>query len=285
MKRQRAAKNADETVNSRNPERDDRIYQRVQNTKEERVRGLWTRFGVYYAQLNANDGKQYRYRLEHAEIVPQAVLAQQALKMKEEAGTLLPPSQLDEETEGTARDAKEGIPVAAPQDRTLEAVIKEYQENHDLLETKSLASFRRKNSSLKLWPKKYGARDMLEIKNPTLHKFAKWRTGDVVDDDEEKCEGKRKKRRKVSGRAIDFDVMALNHVFDIAREMELIPREHPGFHWTTLATAPSKDELLSPSQMDELVQRRAVGSGGTGIIGSTGAPPARGSGDHRPGIS
>jgi hypothetical protein len=102
----------------------------VVKANEARVRGLWTRFGVYYAQPNANDGKQYRYRLEHAVTVPQAVLAQQALKMKQRAGTLLPPSQLDEEEEGT--------PTAAPQDRTLAAVIKQYRENRNLLKTKSV---------------------------------------------------------------------------------------------------------------------------------------------------
>jgi len=34
--------------------------------------------------------------------------------------------------------------------------------------------------------------------------------------------------------------------------MKIIPREHPEFYWTKLAKAPSKDELLSPSQMEEL---------------------------------
>ena len=111
MKRKRTANNADETSGSRPT---GQSYQKMFNANGERVRGLWTRFGVYYAQLDANDGKQYRYRLEHADTVPQAVLAQQALKMKQKAGTLLPPSELDEEKEGTAKDAKEGtIEMAA----------------------------------------------------------------------------------------------------------------------------------------------------------------------------
>jgi predicted nucleic acid-binding protein len=38
---------------------------------------------VCYAQLDETDGKKYRYRLEHAETLPQAVLAQQALKLKQ----------------------------------------------------------------------------------------------------------------------------------------------------------------------------------------------------------
>ena len=236
MKRKRTAKNADETAKPQKPQRNDQIYQKVLNANGERVRGLWTRFGVYYAQLNANDGKQYRYRLEHADTVPQAVLAQQALKMKQRAGTLLPPSQVEEEKEGTSTDPKEGTTDTPPESRSLSPVIERYQKDRDTLEKKSPGTARREDSGLKLWSKKYGKRDMLEIKNATLNEFAQWR----------------KNEHKVSGRAIDLDVMALNHVFDFAREMEIIPREHPEFRWTTLATAPSKDELLSPSQMDEL---------------------------------
>src|ERR1035437_10464276 len=117
MKRKRTAKNADETAKPQKPQRNDQIYQKVLNANGERVRGLWTRFGVYYAQLNANDGKQYRYRLEHADTVPQAVLAQQALKMKQRAGTLLPPSQVEEEKEGTSTDPKEGTTDTPPAKR------------------------------------------------------------------------------------------------------------------------------------------------------------------------
>jgi hypothetical protein len=42
---------------------------------------LWIENGRYCAQLDAHDGRQYRYRLEHAGTVPQAMLARQALKL------------------------------------------------------------------------------------------------------------------------------------------------------------------------------------------------------------
>jgi hypothetical protein len=75
MKRKRTTKSVEEPV--RRPD----SYQQVFNERGERVRGLWTRGGRFYAQLDATDGKPYRYHLEHAETVPQAVLARQALKL------------------------------------------------------------------------------------------------------------------------------------------------------------------------------------------------------------
>jgi hypothetical protein len=93
MKRKRTAKNENETAKAQKAQRNDEVCQEVLNANGERVRGLWTRFGVYYAQPDANDGGQYRYRLEHAETVPQAVLAQQARKIQQKVGQLLPPAE------------------------------------------------------------------------------------------------------------------------------------------------------------------------------------------------
>ena len=76
----------------------------------------------------------------------------------------------------------------------------------------------------------------MDIKNATLSEFAQWR----------------KDEHKVSGRAIDLDMMALEHVFDFARDMEILPQNHPEFRWTKLAEPPTKGELLSPAQIDEL---------------------------------
>ena len=192
MKRKRTAKNADETAKPQKAQRNDQVYQKVLNANGERVRGLWTRFGVYYAQLNANDGKQYRYRLEHADTVPQAVLAQQAQKMKQRAGGLLPPSQVEQQKEGTSTDPKEGTIDTPPESRSLSSVIERYQKDRDTLEKKTPGTARREDSGLKFWSKKYGESDMLEIRNATLHEFAQWR----------------KNEHEVSGRAINLDVMA-----------------------------------------------------------------------------
>ena len=76
MKRNKTRKNVDKRHGKQNRR------EQVLDAKQERVRGLWLRNGVSYAQLDANDGNQYRDRLEHAATIPQAVLARQALKLK-----------------------------------------------------------------------------------------------------------------------------------------------------------------------------------------------------------
>jgi len=55
-------------------------FNKVFNDRKERVHGLWERKGVFYAQLDANNGRQYKYPLQHAATVPQAVTEMQALK-------------------------------------------------------------------------------------------------------------------------------------------------------------------------------------------------------------
>jgi len=55
----------------------------VFNASGNRMHGLWSKAGNFYAQMDANDGKQHRYRLDAA-TVPQAILARQALKMKQQ---------------------------------------------------------------------------------------------------------------------------------------------------------------------------------------------------------
>lgn len=114
----------------------------------------------------------------------------------------MPPSKLQEEKEGTAKDPKEGAADTSPECRTLSAVVKEYQKDRDTLEKRNPASARREKTGLRLWRKRYGAQDMLELKNATLNEFAEWR----------------KTEHEVSGRAIDLDVMALSHMLDLRGE-------------------------------------------------------------------
>lgn len=53
------------------------------NQKGQRCRRLWAKRGRLYAPLTANNGVKHRYPLD-VETIPDAVLAQQALKMKHE---------------------------------------------------------------------------------------------------------------------------------------------------------------------------------------------------------
>ena len=63
------------------------------NANNEKLHEIRLRNGRYFAQLNAADGKQHRYRLEQAQTLPQAVLARQALKQQQQSGGGLPPPE------------------------------------------------------------------------------------------------------------------------------------------------------------------------------------------------
>ena len=67
-------------------------FNRVFDEKKRRVRGLWERKRCYYAQLDANNGKQFKYPLHAATTVPQALTEMQVLRKTQREGKLLPPS-------------------------------------------------------------------------------------------------------------------------------------------------------------------------------------------------
>jgi hypothetical protein len=78
---------------SKNAPKQKKEYQKVEDEKGNRVRGLWLRNGVFYAQMDASGQKQqYKYSLQEAKTVPQAQTALQVLKDKQRKGELLPPS-------------------------------------------------------------------------------------------------------------------------------------------------------------------------------------------------
>lgn len=249
MKRKKTAQNAKE------PAKPADSYQRVFNEKGERVRGLWLRAGRFYAQLRATDGKPYRYRLDHAQTVPQAVLARQALKLKHAAGQLLPPAELarrkpaDQDPEGT-RQGGSGPESKTPEERKLKNAVASYQADRDGLKKKSPGTAKREDSSLRFWVSRYGEWDLLDVKNLQLSEFGQWR----------------RQTHQVEGRAVDLDVMALNHVYDFARTMDIIPKDHPRLTWDTLAGPPSKDELLTPEQMDELCNAALLDPGALELL-------------------
>jgi hypothetical protein len=57
-------------------------WNKVFDRRKKRVRGLWERNGVYYAQLRIR-GKPIRFKLDHTTTVPQAVEEMQALKRQD----------------------------------------------------------------------------------------------------------------------------------------------------------------------------------------------------------
>ncbi len=80
MKRTKTAKN----VPKPSP-----TFRKVFDDKGQRVRGLWARDGVFYAQMNPSGlRQQYKYHQPDASTVPQAITARQALKAKQKQGEL-----------------------------------------------------------------------------------------------------------------------------------------------------------------------------------------------------
>jgi hypothetical protein len=65
-------------------------WNKVFDRRKQRVRGLWERNGVYYAQLRIR-GKPIRFKLDHTTTVPQAVEEMQALKKARREGKLSSP--------------------------------------------------------------------------------------------------------------------------------------------------------------------------------------------------
>jgi hypothetical protein len=75
-----------------------------------------------------------------------------------------------------------------------------------------------------------------------------------------------KEKSKVSGRAIDLDVLALCHVYDFAQTQALIAKDCSKFVWKALADPAAKDELLSDEQMDELCNASLLEPGKLALI-------------------
>ena len=88
-------------------------FNKVCNDNKERGRSLWERKGVFYAQLDADNGKQYKYPLHGATTVPRAVTEMQALKKLQREGKLYPPgatqATVAKEGTGDAKSIKEAI--------------------------------------------------------------------------------------------------------------------------------------------------------------------------------
>jgi hypothetical protein len=143
----------------------------VVNQKGQRCRGLWTKRGHFYAPVTANNDVKYRYPLD-VQTIPDAVLAQQALKMKQNAGTLLSPgSQVSAKEAPSNKKEAQGGP-------NLGKLITSYKADRDALESKADGSCKRENSSLFLWEFLFGRNNAESIGAEHLSGFAKWRKRD-----------------------------------------------------------------------------------------------------------
>jgi len=113
-----------------------------------RVRGIWFRNGVYYAQLRVA-GNVKQIPLQEAGTVAQAVTARQVLKGQIAAGTFPPPPPAQPETPPAVE--AETPPVEGKldvSDHSIPAAIKTYREERDALKKGDKKTGKRENSGL-----------------------------------------------------------------------------------------------------------------------------------------
>ncbi len=214
-------------------------YNRVFDRGGERVRGLWERNGLFYTQIRIS-GRKVRLRIEHAETVPQAIEGMQALKKQRREGILKAPRRKAPPVPEGAQGVEGGAQVVGGPESPLKDAIAGYKKDRDLVEHKDFKTAKREDSGLKKWGEKFGTLLIDQIDSETLADYEVWRKEDA------KTRG-----RKLGGRTLDLDVMALNHVLDWAVLHKWLPKL-PDLAWQKRAKAPSKDRLISPEELDQL---------------------------------
>ena len=132
-------------------------FNKVFNDNKKRMRSLWERKGVFYAQLDANNGKQYKYPLHEATTVPQAVTEMQALKKLQREGKLYPPGITQ------VMVAKEGTKECTGELKSIKEAIERYQSDRNTLQKKDPATCAREDSSLKKWVLGFGERPLSSV--------------------------------------------------------------------------------------------------------------------------
>jgi integrase len=201
-------------------------WHQVFDDRKRRVRGLWRRNGVFYAQLSVGR-KPTRFKLDSATTVPEAVSAQHALKAKQRAGTL-------------KRASDEVTNIAEPGAHTIRQMIEAYQEERDTLDAKDPKTIERENSSLKKWIKFAGKLTLEAINNKLRKDFAKWRK-----------KQKNKKGKKILGRTIDIDIMTFGQAIKFAIDNGWL-RTIPVGKWKNLGKKPKKQRLIETSELAEV---------------------------------
>ncbi len=228
------------------PRRKTNTWNKVFNERKRRVRGLWERNGIFYAQLNV-DGTPIRFKLDHATTVPQAVTEQQVLKAQQRAGKLKRPAD-----EPAPEQVKPGT-------KTLDQAIELYKEDRDDLKKKDPKTTERENSGLKILSEFGGRRALDSLDDKFRTDYAKWRQNPAkkaklaqkfIPADPGKPE--RKIRRSVCGRTVDLDIMALGHVIDVCLREKWLGKNPFQLEWENLAKKPAKVRLIETEELNTL---------------------------------
>ena len=212
-------------------------YNPVFNRRNERVRGLWQRNGIYYAQVKIR-GWTGQVPL-HGATVADAVAARQVLKAEIKSGRFLTPSELRQKEE---REKAEKVSTEVST-RTLRDAVTRYQAERNTLAKKDPKTGKREDTGLKKWlewkPELPIAPESFDAK--LLKDFAVWR----------KVAAK-KRGRDVSGRTIDLNVTALANVLRWCVVEKWLAEFPAGWQWEAMAEESEECELLTDAQVDQL---------------------------------
>ena len=202
-------------------------YNAVCNRRKERVRGLWERNGVFYAQVKVR-GWIGRVPLHNCETVPDAQAARQALKAEIKAGTWKTPKERGQDLQKVGTEVGMGGAhgEAYPEEkRVLHMAIQRYKQSRDLLGKKDPKTGKREDSGLKQWaafksqlpiaPESFDQKLLLD--------FAEWRK-----------EVAKTKGRAIAGRSVDVNVTSLANVVRwcvVQKWLPELPSSGTGMHW------------------------------------------------------
>jgi len=202
-------------------------FQKVFDSRNRRVRGLWQRNGAYYAQIRTVPGQPAtKVHLHKATTVPQALTEMQALKQKRREGDL----QIEK---------KRGVPKFCQ-------VADAYIMSLSAMEAKHADTRKRESSSvgaLKLYFTVRGDKPVNQITYGDTLSFAQWRKNKPM----------RRGLQAVSGRAIDVDIMIFRHVMDYAKTQGHI-KINPIGNWKPLADKPKEVRLVPTEEVNQLIE-------------------------------
>jgi len=245
------------------------IMNQVTNRDGRRVRGIWFRNGVYYAQIRVA-GNVKQIPLQEAGTVAQAVTARQVLKGQIAAGTFPPPPPAQPETPPAVE--AETPPVEGKldvSDHSIPAAIKTYREERDALKKGDKKTGKRENSGLNKWVEFCKARkearqpkpiDISDLDSKMLKDYAVWRRKKALGKLEAELEEEETlddEESGISGRTLDLDVMAIQKVVDWAVTEKWL-EVAPVLKWDTLAEEPEKIRLMTPAELESFARANLV---------------------------
>jgi integrase len=222
-------------------------FNKVFDGRNRRVRGLWERNGVYYAQVRAQRWRG-RVALEHAKTVAQAGEEWQALKTKIREGKFIPLQRPAKGAQNQANGAlTDGSTPRGSPASPIDDAVAGYKHDRDRLKLKGLKTRRHENGSFNAWSKYAGKRPLSDIDGTLLKDFAAWRM-DVEDTDEE----------PLSGRTVNLNVLALKHAVTWAVVERWLPKFPENWVWEDLPEKPKPVRLIEPEELDFLRHVRLI---------------------------